>query len=81
MTSRKWKAFMRLTGETMDGDRGIVKDFTGFAKELERVGVEYSIVVSVDKGPIRQYSAKTNRLQPIVGSGATTGRQIRSEGD
>lgn len=82
MPSRKWKAFMRLYGETpVESEQDIVKEFTGFAKQLERVGVEYSIVVTVDKGPIRQYSARTSRSQPIVSSPGPTRGLARPEGD
>ena len=71
MPFRKWKAFVKLNGETIvDNDRDIVKDFTGFAKELERVGVEYSIVVGVGIGSIRRSSARINRLQPIASASA-----------
>ncbi len=48
---RRWKAFLRLTGETLvDRDEDILNEFKGFVQALKRVGVDYSIVVNVEGG-------------------------------
>lgn len=53
MKIRKWKAFMRLSGETLvDSDADILNEFKGFVLALKRVGIEYSLVVNVDKTEI-----------------------------
>lgn len=66
MHPRRWKAFLRLKGETLvENDQEIMSEFTGFAKQLEKVGVDYSIVVSVDKGPVQQYIPKAREYRPI----------------
>ena len=82
MLSRKWAAFVRLKGESVvDSDRDIVKEFTRVAQELERVGIEYSMVVSVDRGPIRQYPSRTGGLQSLASGVEATSSEARPEGD
>ncbi len=51
MEIRRWKAFLRLTGETLvDRDEDILDEFKGFVQALKRVGIDYSIVVNVEEG-------------------------------
>lgn len=55
MEIRRWKAFLRLTGETLaERDDEILDEFKGFVQALKRVGIDYSIVVTVEDGLSRQ---------------------------
>ena len=49
MEVRRWKAFLRLSGESLvDRDDEILAEFKGFAQALKRTGIEYSIVLNVE---------------------------------
>ena len=49
MEIRRWKAFLRLEGDTsVEKDEDIMNEFKGFAQALNRVGIDYSIVVNVE---------------------------------
>ena len=51
MEIRRWKAFLRLEGETLvERDEDILNEFKGFVQALKRVGIDYSIVVNVEEG-------------------------------
>ena len=60
MEIRRWKAFLRLTGETLaDRDDEILNEFTGFVQALKRVGIDYSIVVTVEEGQLGNSSPRS----------------------
>lgn len=47
MGMRRWKAFLRLEGETsVEKDEDIMNEFKGFVQALNRAGIDYSIVVN-----------------------------------
>ncbi len=70
MEIRRWKAFLRLTGETLvDRDEDILDEFKGFVQALKRVGIDYSIVVNVEEG-------KTEHLVGGQGQIPAIGRKI-----
>ena len=49
METRKWKAFLRLNGETtVDSSRDILTEFKAMVEYLKSIGIHYSIVVQVD---------------------------------
>ena len=46
METRKWKAFLRLNGETtVDSSRDILTEFKAMVEYLKSIGIHYSIVV------------------------------------
>ena len=50
MEIRRWKAFLRLEGETLvERDEDVLNEFRGFVQALKRAGIEYSIVVNVEE--------------------------------
>lgn len=52
MEARRWKAFVRLSGESLvDRDEEILTEFKGFAQSLKRTGIEYSIFLKVEDYP------------------------------
>ena len=49
METRKWKAFLRMSGETtVDNSPDILIEFKAMVKYLKSIGVDYSIVVQVE---------------------------------
>ena len=49
METRKWKAFLRLNGETtVDSSRDILTEFKAMVEYLKSIGIHYSIVVQVE---------------------------------
>jgi hypothetical protein len=51
METRKWKAFLRMNGETLvDTDQDILTEFKAMVEYLKWIGVDYSIVVQVEAG-------------------------------
>lgn len=57
MEVRRWKAFLRMEGEMLvERDEDIMNDFKGFVQTLKRVGIDYSIVVNVEKGRLERTS-------------------------
>jgi hypothetical protein len=51
LETRKWKAFLRMNGETLvDTDRDILTEFKAMVEYLKWIGVDYSIVVQVEAG-------------------------------
>jgi hypothetical protein len=62
MEIRRWKAFLRLNGETMvERDEDILNEFKGFVQSLKRAGIDYSVVVNVEEAGTESF---TNRAQP-----------------
>jgi hypothetical protein len=51
MESRKWKAFLRMNGETVvDSSQDILAEFKAMVEYLRCTGVNYSMVVQVEAG-------------------------------
>src|SRR5437879_338117 len=51
MENRKWKAFLRMTGETtVDASEDILTEFKAMVEYLKWIGVDYSMVVQVEAG-------------------------------
>ena len=48
METRKWKAFLRMNGETTVDSPDILIEFKAMVEYLKSVGVDYSIVVQVE---------------------------------
>lgn len=76
MEIRRWKAFLRLEGETLvEKDEDIMNEFKGFVQALKRVGIDYSIVVGVKEGKPERFAgrpkqATTNDPRCLVRKGA-----------
>lgn len=57
MEVRRWKAFLRLEGESIvEREEDIMNEFKGFVQTLKRVGIDYSIIVNVEKGKLEATS-------------------------
>jgi len=51
METRKWKAFLRMNGETtVDTSQDILTEFKAMVEYLKCIGVDYSMVVQVEAG-------------------------------
>ena len=51
METRKWKAFLRMNGETtVDTGQDILTEFKAMVEYLKWIGVDYSMVVQVEAG-------------------------------
>jgi hypothetical protein len=51
MEIRKWKAFLRISGETtVDTSQDILAEFKAMVEYLKHIGVDYSMVVQVEAG-------------------------------
>ena len=50
MENRKWKAFLRMTGETTVAGEDILTEFKAMVEYLKWIGVDYSMVVQVEAG-------------------------------
>jgi len=51
MESRKWKAFLRMNGETtVNTSQDILNEFKAMVEYLRCLGVDYSMVVQVEAG-------------------------------
>jgi hypothetical protein len=62
---RRWKAFLRLKGETLvERDEDILDEFKEFVQALKRVGIDYSIIVNVEGGKT-QLLGQQGQVQPI----------------
>jgi hypothetical protein len=49
METRKWKAFLRVNGETtVDSSHDILTEFKAMVDYLKSIGVDYSIFVQVE---------------------------------
>jgi hypothetical protein len=56
--SYKWTAFLKLKGQTsLRNEEEILDEFDGFVQALQRVGVDYNIIVMVEgRAPRRLHS-------------------------
>ena len=51
MEARKWKAFLRMNGETaVESSQDILIEFKAMVEYLKCIGVDYSMVVQVEAG-------------------------------
>jgi len=51
METRRWKAFLRMNGETtVDTGQDILTEFKAMVEYLKWIGVDYSMVVQVEAG-------------------------------
>jgi hypothetical protein len=51
METRKWKAFLRMKGETtVDTSQDILTELKAMVEYLNCIGVDYSMVVQVEAG-------------------------------
>jgi hypothetical protein len=51
METRKWKAFLRMNGETtVDSGQDILTEFRAMVEYLKWIGVDYSMVVQIEAG-------------------------------
>ena len=51
METRRWKAFLRMNGETrVDMSQDILTEFKAMVEYLKCIGVDYSMVVQVEAG-------------------------------
>jgi len=49
METRRWKAFLRMNGETtVDSSPDILTEFKAMVEYLKSIGIDYSIVVQVE---------------------------------
>jgi len=59
--SYKWKAFLRLKGQTsLRNEEEILDEFEGFVRALQQVGVDYNIIVTVEGRAPRQLHSEYN---------------------
>jgi hypothetical protein len=59
--SYKWTAIMKLTGQTsLRNEEEILDEFDGFVQSLQRVGVDYNIIVRVEGRVPRQLHSEYN---------------------
>ena len=61
MESHKWTAFLKLKGRTsLRNEEEILDEFDGFVQALQRVGVDYNIIVLVECRAARQLRSEYN---------------------
>ena len=76
MESYEWTAFLKLKGQTsLRNEEEILDEFDGFVQALQRVGVDYNIIVMVEGRASRQLHSEysTRETEPKIareGSGA-----------
>jgi hypothetical protein len=59
--SSKWTAFLKLKGQTsLRNEEEILDEFDGFVQALQRVGVDYNIIVMVEGKASRQLHSEYN---------------------
>jgi len=76
---RRWKAFLRLTGETLvDRDEDILDEFKGFVQALKRVGIDYSIVVNVEEGKTKHLVGGQGQF-PAISRNSISQKRILKE--
>ena len=81
MQSRRWKAFLRLKGETLvDSDQDIVDEFSMFVQQLKRVGVDYSIIVNVEGGRTQRLLGRTGQFRPLAQTATSHRKSVREIG-
>jgi hypothetical protein len=60
METRRWKAFLRMNGETaVESTQDILIEFNAMVEYLKCIGVDYSMVVQVEAG-------QTDRSQTLA---------------
>jgi hypothetical protein len=58
METRRWKAFLRMNGETaVESSQDILTEFKTMVEYLKCIGVDYSMVVQVDAGQAERSQA------------------------
>src|SRR4029077_2134909 len=78
---RRWKAFMRLNGETLaENDEDILNEIKGFVQALKRVGIEYSIIVNVEERGADTLTRQARQGPSMVQSRSSTKRMQRVGG-
>ena len=57
----KWTVFLKLKGQTsLQNEEQILDEFDGFVRSLQRVGVDYNIIVMVEGRAPRQLHSAYN---------------------
>jgi len=75
METRRWKAFLRMNGETTDDtSQDILTEFKAMVEYLKWIGVDYSMVVQVEAG-------QTGRSQSLALEQTPRRRGSRQLGD
>ena len=75
METRRWKAFLRMNGETTDDtSQDILTEFKAMVEYLKWIGVDYSMVVQVEAG-------QTERSQSPAPEQTPRRRESRQLGD
>jgi len=71
METRKWKAFLRMNGETaVDSGQDIMTEFRAMVEYLKWIGVDYSMVVQVEATQAERAQALAlEQTQPRRGYG------------
>jgi len=65
METRKWKAFLRMNGETtVDSSPDILIEFKAMVEYLKSIGVDYSIFVQVEAGQAERSQTLAVELPP-----------------
>lgn len=81
LEARRWKAFLRLRGETMvEKDEEIPNEFNQFVQTLRQVGVDYSILVNVEGGQTEHLLGRTGRFHSIADTTPTHKKPVRELG-
>ncbi|OLC61936.1 hypothetical protein AUH73_05920 [archaeon 13_1_40CM_4_53_4] len=79
LENRRWKAFLRLTGETLvERDDEILDEFKGFVNALKRVGVDYSIIVNVEGGRAERFLGRTGPIRATAHAPTIERRRYKS---
>jgi hypothetical protein len=74
METRKWKAFLRMNGETaVDSGQDIMTEFRAMVEYLKWIGVDYSMVVQVE-------SDQPERVQSLAFEQAPRRRETEQPG-
>jgi len=78
---RRWKAFLRLTGETLvERDEDVLNEFKGFVQALKRVGIDYSIIINVEGRRAGTLTRQARQGASMVQSLSSTKRMQRVGG-
>ena len=81
MEVRRWKAFLRLTGETLvERDEDVLNEFKGFVQALKRVGIDYSIIINVEGRRAGTLTRQARQGASMVQSLSSTKRMQRVGG-
>ena len=75
LETRRWKAFLRMTGETtVDTEEDILTEFKVMAEYMKCIGVSYSMIVHVEPG-------RTTESNTFARSSPPAGEARRPLGD